>query len=81
MLQNYFLGKSLANLLTKEKIIPSEKRKKIVSTIVDFILEIFGTEVTYAEKMITAQAAVFEFPGLEFKGGNPTVKFWLDGFI
>lgn len=80
MLQNYFLGKSLAHLLTKEKIIPAEKRRSIVNTIVDFMLETFGNELTYAQKIVTAQSAVIEFPGLEFTDGNPTVKFWSDGF-
>lgn len=74
MLQNYFLGKSLGHLLTKDRILPVEKRRNIVNTIVDFMLEIYGNEHTYAQKAITAQAAVIEFPGLEFSGGNPTVK-------
>lgn len=75
MLQNYFLSKSLGHLLTKDNLIPNEKRKQIVNTIVDFMLEIFGTDLTYAQKVITAQATVIEFPGLEFKDGNPTVIF------
>lgn len=74
MLQNYFLSKSLAHLITKDRLLPPEKRKNIVNTIVDFMLEIFGTELTYAQKIVTAQAAIIEFPGLEFKDGNPTVK-------
>lgn len=73
MIQNYFFGKSLGHLLTKEKLIVLEKRKLIVNTIVDFMLEIFGAELTYTQKVVTAQAVVIEFPGLEFKDGNPTV--------
>lgn len=75
MIRNYFLGKSLAHLLTKEKLISREKRKQIVNTVVDFMLEIFGYELTYAQKIVTAQATVIEFPGLEFKDGDPTVKY------
>lgn len=75
MLQNYFLSKSLGHLLTKDSLIPNERRKQIVNTIVDFMLEIFGHDLTYAQKVITAQAAVIEFPSLEFKEGNSTVIF------
>lgn len=74
MLQNYFLGKNLGNLLTKEPLIPTEKRKKIINTIVEFMLETFGNELNYSLKIVVAQAAVIEFPGLEFKDGNPTVN-------
>lgn len=73
MIQNYFFGKSLGHLLTKEKLIVPEKRRLIVNTIVDFMLEIFGADLTYTQKVVTAQAAVIEFPGLEFKDGSPTV--------
>lgn len=75
MLRNYFFAKSLAHLLTKDRLLLPEKRKNIVNTIVDFMLEIFGTELTHAQKIVTAQAAIAEFPGLEFTEGNPTVKF------
>lgn len=74
MIENYFFAKSLGNLLTKDKLLPIEKRKDIVNTIVDFMLEFFGADLTYAQKLVTAQAAVIEFPGLEFTNGNPTVN-------
>lgn len=78
MLHNYFLSKSLENLLTKDQNLPTDKRRSIVNAIVDFMLEIFGYQLTYAQKVVTAQAAVIEFPGLEFKNGSdPTVKFKL----
>lgn len=54
MLQNYFLSKSLAHLLTKDRLLPNEKRRNIVNTIVDFMLEIYDTELTYAQKAVTA---------------------------
>lgn len=75
MIENHFFSKSLGHLLTKERLLTPEKRKTIVNTIVDFILEIFSVDVTYAQKVVTSQAAIIVFPGLEFRDGNPTVKF------
>lgn len=75
MIQNYFFGKSLGHLLTKEKVLNAAKRKHIVNAIVDFMIEIYGTDVTYTQKVVIAQAAVIEFPGLEYAAGNSTVIF------
>lgn len=74
MIQNYFFGKSLGHLLTKEKILNSAKRKLIVNTIVDFMVEIYGADVAYTQKVVVAQAAVIEFPGLAYEDGNSTVN-------
>lgn len=76
MLQNYFFGKSLGHLLTKEKLLPTDKRRSIVNTIVDFMFEIFGDEPTYTQKLVTAQAAIIEFPGLEFNGEDKMVRWF-----
>lgn len=74
MLQTYFHDKNVSHLLTKNKLLSVEQRKAIVNMIVDFILEVFGYEPTYVQKIITAQAAIVEFPGLEFVGGEGTVS-------
>lgn len=76
MLRTYFFDRNFAHLLTKNKLLPVEQRKKIVNVIVDFILESFGMEPTFVQKVITAQAAIVEFPGLEFTEGEGTVSIF-----
>lgn len=74
MLRSYFFDKSVEHFLTKNKVLTKEQRNSIVNTIVDFILEVFGNEPTHTQKALTAQAAIIEFPGLEFNGGDATVS-------
>lgn len=74
MLRSYFFDKNVEHLLTKNKLLSKEQRNSIVNIIVDFILEVFGNEATHTQKVLTAQAAIIEFPGLEFKEGDGTVR-------
>lgn len=74
MLQSYFFDKNAGHLLTKNNLLRPAQRKAIVNTIVDFMLEVFGNEPTNVQKILTAQAAIIEFPGLKFTEGEGNVS-------
>lgn len=73
MLESYFFQKNLGHLITKSKTLTALQRKHIVNVIADFILDVFGSP-SYTQKLITAQAAIVAFPGLEYVGGEGTVS-------
>lgn len=47
-----------------------EKRRKIIRTVVDFIIESFGIKPTKHQKIATAKATIILFPRLEFKNSQ-----------
>lgn len=47
-----------------------ENRRKIVRTVVDFMVENFGIKPTAYQKISTAKATIMLFPRLEFKNSK-----------
>lgn len=74
MIESYFWSKNAGQFLVKNVKLTVNQRTNIVNTIVDFMIQTFGINVTSVQKTLTAAAAVMLFPGLEFKGGESTVS-------
>lgn len=74
MIESYFWSKNAGQFLIKNMKLTVNQRTNIVNTIVDFMIQTFGINVTSVQKTLTAAAAVILFPGLEFKGGEGTVS-------
>lgn len=73
MIENYFWLKNAQSFLIKNRKLTIQQRTSIVNTIVDFMIETFGIEVSTVQRTLTAAASVALIPGLEFKGGESTV--------
>lgn len=74
MLENYFWAKGLEKFLIKDLKLTFSQRTNIVNTIVDFLIETFGVEVSNVQKTLAAAATVVLFPGLRFEIGDGTVS-------
>lgn len=84
-LQMFFNSRNKSDILSQESAykgmenvppIDNKTRQDIVRTVVDYIIEQFGTKPTYAQKNMTAKAAILAFPRLTFRksGGEGTVS-------
>lgn len=74
MIENYFWEKGAEKCLIFERNLTFNQRANIVNTIVDFLIESYGTDSTSVQKAVVAVAAVNLFPGLEFQDGESTVS-------
>lgn len=74
MIENYFWEKGAEKFLIFERNLTFNQRANIVNTIVDFLIESYGTDSTSVQKAVVAVAAVNLFPGLEFQDGESTVS-------
>lgn len=74
MLENYFWAKGVGKFLIKDPKLTFSQRTNIVNTIVDFLIETFGIEVTNVQKTLAAAATIILFPGLKFENGDETVS-------
>ncbi|XP_055308751.1 uncharacterized protein LOC129572737, partial [Sitodiplosis mosellana] len=72
MLESYFWAKNAEKLLVKDSKLSFNQRTSIVNTIVDYMIETFGVEVSSVQKILVAAATIVLFPGLKFALGDGT---------
>lgn len=73
MLENYFWAKGAEKFLIKNQKLSFSQRTSIINTIVDFLIETFGIEVSSVQKTLAAAATIVLFPALKFANGDGTV--------
>lgn len=74
MLEDYFWAKNVSSYLTKNAKLTFAQRTNIVNTIVEYLIETFGINVSTVQKTLAAAAAIVLFPGLKFSHGEGTVS-------
>lgn len=74
MLENYFWAKGAEKFLIKTQKLTFSQRTNIVNTIVDFLIETFGIDVSTVQKTLAAAATIVLFPALRFTRGEGTVS-------
>lgn len=74
MLENYFWVKNAEKFLVKDLKLSFNQRTTIVNTIVDYMIETFGIEVSSVQRTLVAAATIVLFPGLKFALGDGTVS-------
>lgn len=79
MLENYFWAKNAEKFLIKDLKLSFNQRTNIVNTIVDYMIETFGIEVSSVQKTLVAAATIVLFPGLKFARGDGTVSLQILG--
>lgn len=83
MLETYFWHKGSGHLLSmkNKQVLNSTDQRKIIQSVVDYMVEEFGVNVSIFERCITAFATVTLFPALKYKGSRDgTVNIFFISF-